>query len=147
MLTFFCQLKATRVNNDNYVSRGMQTFNNPQKSKDLQATAVKFANANTMATTWLIHDAFEREEGKVLEGDGGYVLLFCSLPISRSFPDIFAESKKISRAPTVTATTHSPSQLQQQSIAATLPIHKSPAYSAQSHPSPSKTSTVSRSLE
>ena len=37
----FLQLLKNRVGNDSYVERGMQTFNNGKKSKEIQSTKVE----------------------------------------------------------------------------------------------------------
>jgi hypothetical protein len=51
-------LKAGKQNNDNFVDRGMQTFNEPSKNKEVQAFAQKQSNAECMTNTWSIHDAY-----------------------------------------------------------------------------------------
>ncbi|KAJ3257625.1 WD repeat-containing protein 78 [Boothiomyces macroporosus] len=72
------ELKSVIQNNDNYISRSVQTFETPTKSKEVQATAQKFANAEVMVNQWTIYDAFngdadrpissESEKPKELEG-------------------------------------------------------------------------------
>ncbi|KAJ3296363.1 WD repeat-containing protein 78 [Borealophlyctis nickersoniae] len=56
------ELKSTRANNENYVDRGMQTFNEPLKNKDVQAAGQKHANAECMTTQWEIYDAYHPSE-------------------------------------------------------------------------------------
>lgn len=46
------QLLKNRIGNENYVTRGMQTFNNAQKNKDVQVSAPAVKEASTMATIW-----------------------------------------------------------------------------------------------
>lgn len=41
ILSFPMQLLKNRVGNDSYVERGMQTFNNGQKSKEIQSSKVE----------------------------------------------------------------------------------------------------------
>ncbi|KAJ3057278.1 WD repeat-containing protein 78 [Rhizophlyctis rosea] len=55
------ELLTTKANNENYVSRGMQTFNSPQKHKDIQATASKKTNAEAQVNEWSIYDAWHPE--------------------------------------------------------------------------------------
>jgi hypothetical protein len=45
-------------NNDNYVSRSVQTIHDAQKSKEIQATAQTFEDAEVNATQWGIYDAY-----------------------------------------------------------------------------------------
>lgn len=52
------ELKAIHANNDNYVSKAMQTVNPTQKVKDVQATNVKFTDQAVNTTAWEIYDAF-----------------------------------------------------------------------------------------
>ncbi|KAI8926599.1 WD40-repeat-containing domain protein [Entophlyctis helioformis] len=63
------ELKAIRANNDNYVERGMQTFDNAHKSKDVQATAQKQANAEVMVNQWAIFDAYNEGSSRVGTAD------------------------------------------------------------------------------
>ncbi|KAJ3120629.1 WD repeat-containing protein 78 [Nowakowskiella sp. JEL0407] len=53
----YLELKASRTNNDNFVDRGMQTFNDAIKNKEVQVSGPKSVNAECMATTWGIYDA------------------------------------------------------------------------------------------
>ncbi|KAJ3171990.1 WD repeat-containing protein 78 [Geranomyces variabilis] len=48
---------STRQGNENFVSRSQQTFNEPVKTKEVQAAGPKMANAECMATQWGIYDA------------------------------------------------------------------------------------------
>jgi hypothetical protein len=56
------ELKSIIPNNDNYVSRGMQTLANPIKVKDVQATGQKCSNVEVMVNSWAIHDEYNKEE-------------------------------------------------------------------------------------
>ena len=64
-------LKSTKVGNDLYVARGMQTFNHAQKVKDVQVAAVTVKESSAAATDWEIYDAYEelreslKEEGEM----------------------------------------------------------------------------------
>ncbi|OAJ36279.1 hypothetical protein BDEG_20471 [Batrachochytrium dendrobatidis JEL423] len=66
------ELLVSRVNNDNFVERGMQTFNNAHKSKDIQATAQRQINAEVMVNQWEIYDAYNEESNHMVStgGDG-----------------------------------------------------------------------------
>lgn len=52
------ELKILHQNNDNFISRTSQTYREPQKTKDVQATAQSFADAEVNTTQWGIFDAY-----------------------------------------------------------------------------------------
>jgi hypothetical protein len=54
----------SRPGNERYQERGMQTFNNPVKSKDVQSLQTSFKEMAVGVTMWEIHDAYDEiEEG------------------------------------------------------------------------------------
>lgn len=53
------KLKAIHSDNDNYTSQGAQTLHDALKSKEVQATAQVFANAETEANQWDIYDSYQ----------------------------------------------------------------------------------------
>ncbi|KAI8896045.1 WD40-repeat-containing domain protein [Globomyces pollinis-pini] len=55
------ELKSIIPNNDNYVSKAIQTFVNPNKNKDIQATSQKNVHAEVMVNQWAIYDAFNEQ--------------------------------------------------------------------------------------
>ncbi|KAH6573738.1 hypothetical protein BASA60_005920 [Batrachochytrium salamandrivorans] len=67
------ELLESRANNDNFVCRGMQTLNDALKSKDIQATAQKQANAEVMVNQWTIYDTYNQASGGLdsIHGDRG----------------------------------------------------------------------------
>ncbi len=56
------ELKSIMVNNDNYISKGTQALQNPVKSKEVQATGNRTANAEVNVSQWAIYDAFAEPE-------------------------------------------------------------------------------------
>jgi hypothetical protein len=46
------------LNNDNYVDKGIQTFNSLLKNKDVQIPSTKKANVECMTNSWGIYDAY-----------------------------------------------------------------------------------------
>lgn len=62
------ELKSIRNNNDNYVERGMQTFNNSSKNKESQAFAILRNSVECQANIWSIFDSVvaseKRTDGK-----------------------------------------------------------------------------------
>lgn len=70
------QLKKNKVGNDQYMDRGMNTFNEPPKVKVVQTTKVTHSEVGVNATTWDMYDTFdalekekkEKEEGEEAEG-------------------------------------------------------------------------------
>ncbi|KAI8903794.1 hypothetical protein EDD86DRAFT_94080 [Gorgonomyces haynaldii] len=63
------ELKQIHQNNDNYVNRSMQTYREPLKNKDVQATLQKFAHAECNTTQWDIYDAYHETEKRKQEGE------------------------------------------------------------------------------
>ncbi|KAJ3273838.1 WD repeat-containing protein 78 [Terramyces sp. JEL0728] len=63
------ELKSIIQNNDNYISRSVQTFETPIKSKEVQATAQKFVNAEVMVNQWTIYDAFNGDEDRPITSE------------------------------------------------------------------------------
>ncbi|KAJ3004865.1 WD repeat-containing protein 78, partial [Thoreauomyces humboldtii] len=61
----YTYMLSTRQGNENFVSRSQQTFNEPVKTKDVQAAGPKMVNAECMATQWGIYDAVTGSERKV----------------------------------------------------------------------------------
>jgi len=51
----------------------MQTFNYPPKNKDVQATALKFANGECMVNQWSIYDAYENSNVSAEAEEGAEV--------------------------------------------------------------------------
>ncbi|KAI9099413.1 WD40-repeat-containing domain protein [Phlyctochytrium arcticum] len=64
------EILDSRAANENFVDRAMQTFNEPLKTKEIQAAGAKQANAECMATQWSIYDAYHGE-GAVGGDDAG----------------------------------------------------------------------------
>jgi dynein intermediate chain 4, axonemal len=56
------ELKSIIPNNDNYVSRGMQTLSKPVKTKDVQAVGQKVCHAEVMVNEWAIYDEYHQED-------------------------------------------------------------------------------------
>ncbi|KAJ7383395.1 WD repeat-containing protein 78 [Desmophyllum pertusum] len=80
------ELLKNRVGNDSYVERGMQTFNNGQKSKEIQSSKVELHEVGCMATTWDMYDTYNSQEnnqeaGEKDEGDHDH-LESLSRPVS-----------------------------------------------------------------
>lgn len=63
------ELLKNRVGNDSYVERGMQTFNNGQKSKEIQSSKVELHEVGCVASTWDMYDTYNSEENKQEGGD------------------------------------------------------------------------------
>ncbi|KAJ3091377.1 WD repeat-containing protein 78 [Quaeritorhiza haematococci] len=68
--TRYSELKSGRANNDNFVDRGMQTFSNAPKNKDVQATNVRCTNAECMVNSYDIFDALAELEVTTEDTDG-----------------------------------------------------------------------------
>ncbi|XP_002733663.1 dynein axonemal intermediate chain 4-like [Saccoglossus kowalevskii] len=52
------ELVKSRVGNDRYAERGMQTFNEAPKQKEVQTTRITHADAGCMATNWDMYDTY-----------------------------------------------------------------------------------------
>lgn len=67
------KLCANREGNDRYVERGMQTFHNACKTKEMQTNPVLTVDEGCMATNWDLYDTYntteEVEEGDEVEDD------------------------------------------------------------------------------
>ncbi|KAI8909414.1 WD40-repeat-containing domain protein [Powellomyces hirtus] len=66
----YTYILSTRQGNENFVSRSQQTFNEPVKTKDVQAAGPKMANAECMTTQWGIYDAVTGNEKGKLDANG-----------------------------------------------------------------------------
>ena len=70
------QLMKNKVGNDQYMDRGMNTFNEPPKFKVIQTTKITYSEVGVNATTWDMHDTYEmidkdqkeKEESEEAEG-------------------------------------------------------------------------------
>ncbi|KAK2569811.1 Dynein axonemal intermediate chain 4 [Acropora cervicornis] len=66
-------LLKNRVGNDSYVERGMQTFNNGKKSKEIQSTKVELHEVGCTATNWDMYDTYNaletNQEGEKDDGE------------------------------------------------------------------------------
>lgn len=79
------ELLKNRVGNDSYVERGMQTFNNGKKSKEIQSTNVELHEVGCMATNWDMYDTYKALETNQEGGekdDGEDHLESLSRPVS-----------------------------------------------------------------
>lgn len=67
------ELLKNRVGNDSYVERGMQTFNNGKKSKEIQSTKVELHEVGCIATNWDMYDTYNaletNQEGEKDDGE------------------------------------------------------------------------------
>ena len=57
------------MSSDNYVHRGMQTFNPIAKHKEVQSSSLKVANAEAQADIWDIHDSHDVLEQEAVAMD------------------------------------------------------------------------------
>ncbi|KAM7433227.1 WD repeat-containing protein 78 [Porites harrisoni] len=79
------ELLKNRVGNDSYVERGMQTFNNGQKNKEIQSIKVELHEVGCVATTWDMYDTYNSQEDSHEGGekeDGEDHLESLSRPVS-----------------------------------------------------------------
>lgn len=56
------ELKSIIPNNDNYISRSMQTLSNPTKTKEVLAIGNKSVSTEVNVSKWAIYDAFHEKE-------------------------------------------------------------------------------------
>lgn len=56
------ELLKNRAGNDTFVQRGMQTYNNAPKHKELQTIPVQKQETGCMATTWDLYDTYAKDE-------------------------------------------------------------------------------------
>ena len=61
------ELKAIIPNNDNYVSKGIQTYVDPKKHKEVLTFGNKMVHAEVNTTSWDIYDAFAVNEEEVAQ--------------------------------------------------------------------------------
>ncbi|KAJ8305685.1 hypothetical protein KUTeg_016230 [Tegillarca granosa] len=63
------ELVKSRVGNDRFAERGMNTFNEPPKFKTIQTNRIVHNDIGIMATTWDMHDTYEllEKEAKAKE--------------------------------------------------------------------------------
>ncbi|KAM6962991.1 dynein axonemal intermediate chain 4 [Aplochiton taeniatus] len=54
----YAELCRSRMGNDKYVERSMQTFNGAPKTKEVQCESINMVDAATTATTWDMYDSF-----------------------------------------------------------------------------------------
>ncbi|PIK46217.1 putative WD repeat-containing protein 78 [Apostichopus japonicus] len=57
----YTELCKARDGNDRYADRGMQTFNDAPKHKDVQTAKVEHMDAGSIATTWDLYDTYNNE--------------------------------------------------------------------------------------
>jgi len=55
------ELLRTREGNSRFTERGMQTFNNAPKTKDVQAEKVGMSDAGAQVTSWDMYDTYEEQ--------------------------------------------------------------------------------------
>ncbi|KAI8818423.1 WD40-repeat-containing domain protein [Fimicolochytrium jonesii] len=80
----YAAILAAREGNENFVSRSQQTFNDPVKTKEVQAVGPKMVHAECMVTQWEIFDATVGSEAAKNDADGGREADIDSLEISPS---------------------------------------------------------------
>ncbi|XP_067677855.1 dynein axonemal intermediate chain 4-like isoform X2 [Haliotis asinina] len=56
------ELVKSRVGNDRYAERGMNTFNEPPKTKNIQTTKIVYNDVGILSTTWDMYDTYEAIE-------------------------------------------------------------------------------------
>ncbi|XP_035700054.1 WD repeat-containing protein 78-like [Branchiostoma floridae] len=80
------ELCKNRVGNDRYMERGMQTFNDAPKNKEVQADKVELIDTGINASEWDMHDTYQdlaaKDKEKSGEGDADQDLTI-SRPTSR----------------------------------------------------------------
>lgn len=87
------ELKSIIVNNDNYISKGVQALQNPVKSKEVQATGNKTVNAEVNVSQWAIYDAFaepEKSDSQEQEGKKEVIDIEAKLGISAAGESLFS---------------------------------------------------------
>ncbi|KAJ3110400.1 WD repeat-containing protein 78 [Phlyctochytrium bullatum] len=57
------ELLGSRANNENFTDRGMQTFNNFLKTKEVQVSGPTVTGAECQVTRWAIYDAYSDKRG------------------------------------------------------------------------------------
>jgi hypothetical protein len=101
-LSRFVKILAGRGKNENLNNRGMQTFRLAHKTKEVQASGASFANADTMANAWIIHDAYvgrekDRSDMYVTLIRSDLRLIFSLNSLSICFSDDGANKKSVSQ--------------------------------------------------
>ncbi|XP_060071866.1 dynein axonemal intermediate chain 4-like [Ylistrum balloti] len=56
------ELIKSRVGNDRYMERGMNTFNEPPKFKTIQTNKISYNDVGITATTWDMYDTYEEQD-------------------------------------------------------------------------------------
>ncbi|XP_033737005.1 WD repeat-containing protein 78-like isoform X1 [Pecten maximus] len=56
------ELIKSRVGNDRYMERGMNTFNEPPKFKTIQTNKISYNDVGVTATTWDMYDTYEEQD-------------------------------------------------------------------------------------
>ncbi|XP_033637142.1 WD repeat-containing protein 78-like [Asterias rubens] len=64
------ELCKSRDGNDRYAERGMQTFNEQPKNKEVQSTKITHVDCGITATTWDMYDTFEELDAGDTKVDG-----------------------------------------------------------------------------
>ncbi|XP_069127668.1 dynein axonemal intermediate chain 4-like isoform X3 [Argopecten irradians] len=63
------ELIKSRVGNDRYMERGMNTFNEPPKYKTIQTNKISYTDTGITATTWDMYDTYEEQDKENKEKD------------------------------------------------------------------------------
>ncbi|XP_038068064.1 dynein intermediate chain 4, axonemal-like [Patiria miniata] len=63
------ELCKSRDGNDRYAERGMQTFNEQPKNKDVQTMKVNHNDSGITATTWDMYDTYEEIQDKIKKAE------------------------------------------------------------------------------
>ncbi|KAL5017570.1 hypothetical protein ScPMuIL_007159 [Solemya velum] len=58
----YAELVKSKVGNDRYAERGMNTFNDPLKLKSVQTSKITHSEVGVTATNWDMFDTYEQEE-------------------------------------------------------------------------------------
>ncbi|XP_065069887.1 dynein axonemal intermediate chain 4-like isoform X2 [Rhopilema esculentum] len=77
------ELLKNRAGNDMYVERGMQTYNNAPKQKEVQTVYVGKQDFGCMATNWDLYDTFAKTDPKKDDAKGDGFIESLSRPSSR----------------------------------------------------------------
>ncbi|XP_028413051.1 WD repeat-containing protein 78-like isoform X2 [Dendronephthya gigantea] len=78
----YSEALKTRPGNDSFVERGMQTFNNEPKNKELQTVPITQNEVGCMATTWDMHDVFAVSSSEIKDERSGADHISLSRPTS-----------------------------------------------------------------
>jgi len=77
------EMLKNRAGNDMYVDRGMQTYNDAPKQKEVQTTFIGKEDFGCMATNWDLYDTFFKENAKTDDSKGDEIIESLSRPQSR----------------------------------------------------------------